>query len=120
MEFSSQTLVPGVRFSPNDQQLVQYYLYPKVTKPLFTTSAPIRECDLYAYQPLQIWNKFHRIQGEDVFLFTKLKKKSPTSNVGTQNCRWPRIMARENTMAKTSVSLLTNITHHCEKESLRL
>ncbi|KAJ6729320.1 FACTOR putative-RELATED [Salix viminalis] len=95
MEFSSLVLMPGDRFHPYDEELVQYYLYPKVTNPLFTTSAPVRDCDIYAYQPLQIWNAFHRIHGEDVFFFTNLKKKSPTSNVTRQIAGGPATWRRE-------------------------
>ncbi|KAF9672811.1 hypothetical protein SADUNF_Sadunf11G0083000 [Salix dunnii] len=73
-------LLPGYRFNPDDEELVRFYLYPKLTNPCFTTSAPVRDCSLYAYQPLQIWNTFHRIHGEDVFFFTDLKKISSESN----------------------------------------
>ncbi|KAJ6417201.1 hypothetical protein OIU84_002998 [Salix udensis] len=73
-------LLPGYRFNPYDEELVRFYLYPKLTNPCFATSAPVRDCSLYAYQPLQIWNTFHRIHGEDVFFFTDLKKMSPKSN----------------------------------------
>ncbi|KAJ6417205.1 hypothetical protein OIU84_003002 [Salix udensis] len=73
-------LLPGYRFNPYDDELVRFYLYPKLTNPCFATSAPVRDCSLYAYQPLQIWNTFHRIHGEDVFFFTDLRKMSPKSN----------------------------------------
>ncbi|KAG6775755.1 hypothetical protein POTOM_019249 [Populus tomentosa] len=64
-----QTLPPGYRFTPTDQELVKFYLYPKVTNPNFTTSAPVRDCDIYACHPFQ----FHTHQGEDLFFFTDLK-----------------------------------------------
>ncbi|KAJ6770433.1 putative proteinC DOMAIN-CONTAINING PROTEIN 82-RELATED [Salix purpurea] len=73
-------LLPGYRFNPYDEELVRFYLYPKLTNPCFATSAPVRDCSLYAYQPLQIWNTFHRIHGEDVLFFTDLRKMSPKSN----------------------------------------
>uniref|UniRef100_A0A6N2N1Q0 NAC domain-containing protein n=1 Tax=Salix viminalis TaxID=40686 RepID=A0A6N2N1Q0_SALVM len=51
--------------------------------------------DIYAYQPLQIWNAFHRIHGEDVFFFTNLKKKSPDSYVTRQIAGGPATWRRE-------------------------
>ncbi|KAF9672826.1 hypothetical protein SADUNF_Sadunf11G0084600 [Salix dunnii] len=74
-------LLPGYRFNPDDEELVRFYLYPRLTNPCLTTSAPVRDCSLYAYQPLQIWNTFHRIHGEDVLFFIDLKKISPKSNI---------------------------------------
>ncbi|KAJ6390321.1 hypothetical protein OIU77_024525 [Salix suchowensis] len=115
MEFSSLTLMPGDRFHPYDEELVQYYLYPKVTNPLFTTSAPVRDCDIYAYQPLQIWNAFHRIHGEDVFFFTNLKKKSPTSNVTRQIVGGPATWRREDSDKDFSVT----IDDHCSVTATR-
>ncbi|CAK7334471.1 unnamed protein product [Dovyalis caffra] len=75
-----QQLLHGYRFCPDEQELVRVFLYPKLTDPLFTAFAPVRECDLYAHQPHQIWNTFHRLQGEDLFFFTNLKRKTPNSN----------------------------------------
>ncbi|KAJ6413543.1 hypothetical protein OIU84_006357 [Salix udensis] len=114
MEFSPLNLLPGDRFSPYDEELVKYYLYPKVTNPLFTTSAPIRDCDIYAYQPLQIWNAFYRIHGEDVFFFTNLKKKSPDNatrkrNVTRQIAGGPATWRREDRDKDFSVT----IDDHC-------
>ncbi|KAF9672821.1 hypothetical protein SADUNF_Sadunf11G0084100 [Salix dunnii] len=89
-------LLPGYRFNPDDEELVRFYLYPKLTNPCFTTSAPVRDCSLYAYQPLQIWNTFHRIHGEDVFFFTDLKKISPEYNkVSRQIAGGPATWHRE-------------------------
>ncbi|KAJ6774970.1 putative proteinC DOMAIN-CONTAINING PROTEIN 82-RELATED [Salix purpurea] len=116
MEFSPQiTLLPGDRFIPYDEELVQYYLYPKVTNPLFTPSAPIRDCDIYAYQPLQIWNAFHRIHGEDVFFFTNLKKKSPDSKVTRQIAGGPATWRREDRDKDFSVT----IDDHCSVTATR-
>ena len=116
MDFSlPQTLQPGYRFSPTDQELVQFYLYPKVTNPLFITSGPVRDCDIYAYQPLQIWNAFHRIQGEDVFFFTNLKKKSPTSHVTRKIAGGPATWHREDTDRAIGVA----IDEHCSVTGIR-
>ncbi|KAJ6894317.1 hypothetical protein NC652_028165 [Populus alba x Populus x berolinensis] len=79
-------LLPGYRFNPYDEELVRFFLYPKLTNPCFTTSAPVRDCNLYACQPLQIWNTFRRIHGEDVFFFTDLKRKSPKEDKDHQVC----------------------------------
>ncbi|KAJ6929404.1 NAC domain-containing protein 101-like [Populus alba x Populus x berolinensis] len=110
-----QTLFPGHRFSPTDQELVQFYLYPKVTNPLFIASAPVSDCDIYAYQPLQIWNAFHRIQGEDVFFFTNLKKKSPTSHVTRKIAGGPATWHREDTDRAIGVA----IDEHCSVTAIR-
>ncbi|KAJ6682543.1 FACTOR putative-RELATED [Salix koriyanagi] len=115
MEFSPLNLLPGDRFSPYDEELVQYYLYPKVTNPLFTASAPIRDCDIYAYQPLQIWNAFHMILGEDVFFFSNLKKKSPDSNVTRQIACGPATWHREDRDKDFSVT----IDDHCSATATR-
>ncbi|KAG6773599.1 hypothetical protein POTOM_020889 [Populus tomentosa] len=116
MDFSlPQTLFPGYRFSPTDQELVQFYLYPKVTNPLFIASAPVRDCDIYAYQPLQIWNAFHRIQGEDVFFFTNLKKKSPTSHVTRKIAGGPATWHREDTDRAIGVA----VDEHCSVTAIR-
>ncbi|KAL9393619.1 hypothetical protein Peur_012904 [Populus x canadensis] len=116
MDFSlPQTLLPGYRFSPTDQELVQFYLYPKLTNPLFTTSGPVRDCDIYAYQPLQIWNAFHRIQGEDIFFFTNLKKKSPTSHVTRKIAGGPATWHREDTDRAIGVA----IDEHCSVTGIR-
>ncbi|KAJ6398011.1 hypothetical protein OIU77_018928 [Salix suchowensis] len=115
MEFSSQTLVPGVRFSPTDQELVQYYLYPKVTNPLFTTSAPVRDRDIYACQPLQIWNELHMIQGEDAFFFTNLKKKSPASNATRKIAGGPASWSRED----SGKAIIVTIDKHCTVTATR-
>uniref|UniRef100_A0A6N2M088 NAC domain-containing protein n=1 Tax=Salix viminalis TaxID=40686 RepID=A0A6N2M088_SALVM len=115
MEFSPQNLCRGYRFSPDDQELVKYYLYPKVTNPLFTASAPVRDCDIYAYQPLQIWNAFHRIHGEDVFFFTNLKKKSPDNNVTRQIAGGPATWRREDRGKYFSVT----IDDHCSVTATR-
>ncbi|KAJ6737133.1 putative proteinC DOMAIN-CONTAINING PROTEIN 82-RELATED [Salix viminalis] len=115
MEFSPQNLCRGYRFSPDDQELVKYYLYPKVTNPLFTPSAPVRDCDIYAYQPLQIWNAFHRIHGEDVFFFTNLKKKSPDNNVTRQIAGGPATWRREDRGKDFSVT----IDDHCSVTATR-
>ncbi|KAJ6287860.1 hypothetical protein OIU77_001163 [Salix suchowensis] len=120
MEFSPLNLLPGDRFSPYGVELVKYYLYPKVTNPLFTTSAPIRDCDIYAYQPLQIWNAFHRIHGEDVFFFTNLKKKSPDNatrkrNVTRQIAGGPATWHREDRDKDFSVT----IDDHCSVTATR-
>lgn len=88
-------LLPGYRFNPYDEELVRFFLYPKLTNPCFTTSAPVRDCNLYACQPLQIWNTFHRIHGEDVFFFTDLKRKSPNSNVSRKIAGGPATWHRE-------------------------
>ncbi|KAJ6686765.1 FACTOR putative-RELATED [Salix purpurea] len=110
MEFSSLTLMPGDRFCPYDEELVQYYLYPKVTNPLFTTSTPVRDCDIYAYQPLQIWNAFHRIHGEDVFFFTNLKKEKASPPMSLAKLPMAPQHGAEKTVMKTSLSLLTTIS----------
>ncbi|KAJ6398015.1 hypothetical protein OIU77_018931 [Salix suchowensis] len=115
MEFSPQNLCHGYRFSPDVQELVKYYLYPKVTNPLFTPSAPVRDCDIYAYQPLQIWNAFHRIHGEDVFFFTNLKKKSPDSKVTRQIAGGPATWHREDRVNDFSVT----IDDHCSVTATR-
>ncbi|KAJ6682553.1 hypothetical protein OIU74_020730 [Salix koriyanagi] len=72
-------------------------------------SAPVRDCDIYAYQPLQIWNAFHGIHGEDVFFFTNLKKEKPRLQSHPPNCRWPRNMAREDRVNDFGVT----IDDHC-------
>ena len=116
MGFSTRTLLPGHRFSPDDQELVKYYLYPKVTNPLFTTSGPVRDCDIYAYQPLQIWNAFHRVRGEDVFFFTNLKKQSPTSEfIARQIAGGPATWHREDRDDAFSVT----IDEHCSVTAIR-
>ncbi|KAG6775455.1 hypothetical protein POTOM_018909 [Populus tomentosa] len=113
--FLPQTLFPGYRFFPTDQELVQFYLYPKVTNPLFIASAPVSDCDIYAYQPLQIWNAFNRIQGEDVFFFTNLKKKSPTSHVTRKIAGGPATWHREDTDRAIGVA----IDEHCSVTAIR-
>ncbi|KAF9681946.1 hypothetical protein SADUNF_Sadunf05G0056200 [Salix dunnii] len=116
MGFSTRTLLPGHRFNPDDQELVQYYLYPKVTNPLFTTSGPVRDCDIYAYQPLQIWNAFHRLRGEDVFFFTNLKKQSPTSDfMARKIAGGPATWHREDSDHAFSVT----IDKHCSVTAIR-
>ncbi|KAG5226719.1 protein ATAF [Salix suchowensis] len=78
----TQTLeIPeGFRFRPDDQELVRFYLYPKITNPnIFTTfNVPVRDCHLYGSQardPWQIWDSFPKRHGEDLFFFTQLTKK---------------------------------------------
>ncbi|CAK7337900.1 unnamed protein product [Dovyalis caffra] len=75
-----QQLPQGYRFCPDEQELVRFFLYPKLTNPLVTSLSPVRDCNLYAHQPNQIWNTFHRLQGEDLFIFINLKRKTPDSN----------------------------------------
>uniref|UniRef100_A0A6N2MVL3 NAC domain-containing protein n=1 Tax=Salix viminalis TaxID=40686 RepID=A0A6N2MVL3_SALVM len=78
----TQTLeIPeGFRFRPDDQELVRFYLYPKITNPnIFTTfNVPVRDCHLYGSQardPWKIWDSFPKRHGEDLFFFTQLTKK---------------------------------------------
>ncbi|KAJ6398007.1 hypothetical protein OIU77_018924 [Salix suchowensis] len=78
-------------------------------------SAPVRDRDIYAYQPLQIWNAFHRIHGEDVFFFTNLKKKSPDSKVTRQIAGGPATWHREDRVNDFSVT----IDDHCSVTATR-
>ncbi|KAF9669609.1 hypothetical protein SADUNF_Sadunf14G0125200 [Salix dunnii] len=83
-----ETLTPhelphGYRFRPNDEELVRFYLYPKITNPnLFTTiHTPIRDTHIFgdqAKEPWQIWKSFPKRHGEDLFFFTQLTKKGRT------------------------------------------
>ena len=79
-----ETLTPelphGYRFRPDDEELVRFYLYPRITNPkLFTTiHTPIRDTHIFgdqAKEPWQIWESFPKRHGEDLFFFTQLIKK---------------------------------------------
>ncbi|KAJ6332949.1 hypothetical protein OIU77_008910 [Salix suchowensis] len=115
-------LLPGYRFSPYEEELVRFYLYPKLTNPCFATSAPVRDCSLYAYQPLQIWNTFHRIHGEDVFFFTDLRKMSPKSNnnVSRKIAGGPATWRREDKDRHIRVQIDKNYSVKAPQERLQL
>ncbi|CAK7353024.1 unnamed protein product [Dovyalis caffra] len=79
-----ETLTPQIlhcyRFRPDDQELIRFYLYEKITNPdLFSAmSIPVRDCHLFgsqAREPWQIWESFPKRDGEDLFFFTQLTKK---------------------------------------------
>ncbi|KAJ6866140.1 hypothetical protein NC652_037633 [Populus alba x Populus x berolinensis] len=79
-ETQTLEMLEGFRFRPDDQELVLFYLYPKITNPnLFTTfNVPVRDCHLFgnqAREPWQIWYSFPKRYGEDLFFFTQLTKK---------------------------------------------
>ncbi|KAJ6743470.1 putative proteinC DOMAIN-CONTAINING PROTEIN 82-RELATED [Salix viminalis] len=70
----------GYRFHPDDQELVQFYLYKKITDPDHFTpiNVPVRDCPLFgdqAREPWQIWDTFPKRHGENLFFFTQLDKK---------------------------------------------
>ncbi|KAF7836527.1 NAC transcription factor 47-like [Senna tora] len=71
----------GFRFIPKDEELIQYYLFNKITgMPL--PEGVVLECDLYGSEnPWEIWQRYsHKVvkweEGEDLYFFTTLKKKS--------------------------------------------
>ncbi|KAF9681041.1 hypothetical protein SADUNF_Sadunf06G0184300 [Salix dunnii] len=82
-----ETITPqlphGYRFHPDDQELVRFYLYKKITDPdLFTAiNVPVRDCPLFgdqAREPWQIWDSFPKRHGEDLFFFTQLPERGKT------------------------------------------
>ncbi|KAI9162329.1 hypothetical protein LWI28_026197 [Acer negundo] len=68
------------KFRPSDKELLEYFLYMKVSRMALPPQydSLIRDCDLYGdLEPWQIWD-FYKDDGEeeDMFFFTQLKKKS--------------------------------------------
>jgi hypothetical protein len=79
-ETQNLEILEGFRFLPDDQELVRFYLYPKITNPnlLTTFNVPVRDCHLFgnqAREPWQIWDSFPKRHGEDLFFFTQHTKK---------------------------------------------
>ena len=81
MERTRPTLPLGCKFQPSDELLVQFYLFNKISG----TPAPfvddlVRTENLYgSKEPWQIWRQFGGLDlkdGEDLYFFTRLKKKS--------------------------------------------
>ena len=79
-------LSPGCMFEPNDEELIQDYLHPKVTgcKPL-PSPCLVKECDLYGnMHPDQIWEQFKdSASGKkrvDLYFFITLKEKKKETN----------------------------------------
>ncbi|KAF7843015.1 NAC domain-containing protein 67 [Senna tora] len=72
----------GLKFLPTDAELVGCYLYKKVTG-MALPNGVVFECDLYGKEnPWEIWERYKQnvvkcVEGEDLYFFTKLKKKSP-------------------------------------------
>ncbi|KAL6210942.1 hypothetical protein ACLB2K_016171 [Fragaria x ananassa] len=77
---SGFNLPSGFKFLPTDQELLGYYLLNKVLgKPFKYDSRVMIELNLYKEEPWDLWNRFgapRLNQGEDLYIFTELKKKS--------------------------------------------
>ncbi|KAJ4721116.1 putative NAC domain-containing protein, partial [Melia azedarach] len=81
MKETRPCIIVGHRFMPSDEELVEYYLYRKVSGiPIPFVEYFVKECDLYGDEPRKIWNSCggNLLKGEeDLYFFTKLKKKTP-------------------------------------------
>ncbi|XP_058727173.1 NAC domain-containing protein 76-like [Vicia villosa] len=74
----------GKDFMPTDDELLQTFLYNKINNEPIPNYLNILEYDLFGTEksPLDIWNEFeasYSYGGKDLYFFTTLKKKSPTS-----------------------------------------
>ncbi|KAL3586847.1 hypothetical protein D5086_013714 [Populus alba] len=108
----------GYRFHPDDQELVRFYLYKKITDPyLFTAiNVPVRDCPLFgdqAREPWQIWDSFPKRHGEDLFFFTHLTKKG--KNFVRKICRGPGTWHQESKHPPFNVS----IDHTCQVTAIK-
>jgi hypothetical protein len=117
-----ETITPqmphGYRFHPDDQELVRFYLYKKITDPdLFTAiNVPVRDCPLFgdqAREPWQIWDSFPKRHGEDLFFFTHLTKKG--KNFVRKICRGPGTWHQECKHPPFNVS----IDHTCQVAAIK-
>jgi len=71
-------------FKPTDGELLRSFLYNKVHHIPVPNYINVLEYDLYGTikNPWEIWEEFassHSYHGKDLYFFTTLKKKSPTS-----------------------------------------
>nr|XP_011459730.1 PREDICTED: NAC domain-containing protein 100-like [Fragaria vesca subsp. vesca] len=76
---SGFNLPSGFNFLPTDLELLGYYLLNKVLgKPFKYDSRVMIELNLYKEEPWDLWNRFgaRLNHGEDLYIFTELKKKS--------------------------------------------
>ncbi|CAK7353014.1 unnamed protein product [Dovyalis caffra] len=117
-----ETLTPQIlhcyRFRPDDQELIRFYLYEKITSPdLFSAiSIPVRDCHLFgsqAREPWQIWDSFPKRDGEDLFFFTQLTKKG--KNFVRKISRGPGTWHQEYKDPPFNVS----IDHNTEVEAIK-
>lgn len=74
----------GYRFYPTEQELLEFYLFNKITQnPLLYEDGdiPVIDCDLYgSNEPSVIWEMYggnRLLKGQDLYFFTRLKKLSP-------------------------------------------
>ena len=92
MEDSSYELLPGERFCPMEDELLMYYLKPKVHgQEVPGKETQIGEVDLYGEEdPWSIWNRFEAEKAndlrknKDLYFFTKQKNVSVK---GSRKCR---------------------------------
>ncbi|KAJ4721108.1 putative NAC domain-containing protein [Melia azedarach] len=81
MQETTPYILVGYRFMPSDEELVDYYLYQKVSGiPIPFVDYVVKECDIYGDEPGKIWNSYGGNllkDDEDLYFFTKLKKKTP-------------------------------------------
>ncbi|KAK3218194.1 hypothetical protein Dsin_012165 [Dipteronia sinensis] len=86
----------GCKFRPSDEELLEYFLYKKVSRMALPPQydSLIRDCDLYGVlQPWQIWDFYKDDdddgEEEDMFFFTQLKNKSRINRkVGLGSGSW--------------------------------
>ncbi|KAK9929360.1 hypothetical protein M0R45_026462 [Rubus argutus] len=86
-------LLPGQRFCPMEDELLMYYLKPKVNgKEVPGNEDVIYELDLYGEQdPWKIWERFQARRGndlrknKDLYFFTQKKKMSATGKRNKAN-----------------------------------
>ncbi|KAJ4721112.1 putative NAC domain-containing protein [Melia azedarach] len=81
MQETTPYILVGYRFMPSDEELVEYYLYQKVSGiPIPFVDYVVKECDIYDDEPGKIWNSYGGNllkDDEDLYFFTKLKKRTP-------------------------------------------
>ncbi|KAK9943918.1 hypothetical protein M0R45_009508 [Rubus argutus] len=84
MEGGGRMLLPGIRFCPMEDELLMYYLKPKVNgQEVPGKESLICELDLYGDQePWKIWERFQERRAndlkknKDLYFFTQKKKKT--------------------------------------------
>ncbi|XP_034593078.1 NAC domain-containing protein 20 [Setaria viridis] len=71
-------LPPGFRFNPRDEEIITFYLMPKVHHRNFTCIA-IGEVDINKTEPWELLDKA-KMKGEDLYFFYKKDRKYPSGS----------------------------------------
>ncbi|CAM0883145.1 unnamed protein product [Alopecurus aequalis] len=68
--------IPGVRFLPSDQELIRYYLWPRIHggEPLTNL---VHEADVYAEHPKDLTTRLGKSVGDFWYVFSKRNRKYP-------------------------------------------